>query len=774
MAKAAKVITEHEARHRLEHRQVDALALAGAVAVPQRAQHRGDGMQPHHAVGDVDRHVARYAVAAFRHQGRDAGDALHQVVIGRARGVGPVLPETKGAEIDDARIDRRHILKAQAQPRHGLRPDIVDQHVHALGQPQQHLPAFRGLQVHDDAALTAVGVQEHPAHLAAAAGANLPDDVALRAFHLDDVGAHVAKNRGGVRTHHHRGEIEHPHALQRSHGSGPRRGDIGADVACQHIWVAVAAQGLRFVAGAGSYQAPVGSCMMPGIIASLRRAAARQAPRSLKSRTTCRRRCRARRRRRGACAPPPARRLDSTGCRRRNRTGCAAASRLVGDEVQRVPRAVLLGRWVQPGGMAGAVRIAEAGDGLGKDLDRPAGRGSGAASGSSRKARRAAVSCGLRQADLARPARRCRNPAPPAHARPRVAGRGRRGGAATARRRGPSVKASSRPSARPAGEDVEVVRASPTAGGSAHGDHQRFRGAAPMSSRSRVVWRAARCPAWRAEAVQAGLVHHHRLGFAKAAAQAVQVLVVVEGVAAGPVDQADIGVVPPLAVVVERRAGVQQHVGDARDGMKSRTPLRALRHGGIGTAFTAGHMAHARPAHSCSRRPAGRSAPASPPVTAQAQTGCSPCSARCNPCAMVTRLRPCRPAPRQAGMVSAGIPQMRGGPGGVLRLAVGLAQQVALEHLPAGGAAGQETGIVQPLAASVWPAPASAPTSVPTAMGSHSASASGGRSSRERADQTKRVPRARAPRIAPRSRCRLTPPAATMRVLQRHAAEASA
>ena len=61
------------------------------------------------------------------------------------------------------------------------------------------------------------------------------------------------------------------------------------------------------------------------------------------------------------------------------------------------------------------------------------------------------------------------------------------------------------------------------------------------------------------------LMHDDRVRTGKGAAQTAEILMMVERVAAGPVDQLDIGIGQALAVVVERFAGVQQHVGDARD-----------------------------------------------------------------------------------------------------------------------------------------------------------------------------------------------------------------
>ena len=68
-----------------------------------------------------------------------------------------------------------------------------------------------------------------------------------------------------------------------------------------------------------------------------------------------------------------------------------------------------------------------------------------------------------------------------------------------------------------------------------------------------------------------------RIGAREGAAQPVQVLMVVERIAAGPIDQLYVGVSEPLPVVVERLARVQQHVGEARHRDEIGDAVAALR-----------------------------------------------------------------------------------------------------------------------------------------------------------------------------------------------------
>ena len=77
--------------------------------------------------------------------------------------------------------------------------------------------------------------------------------------------------------------------------------------------------------------------------------------------------------------------------------------------------------------------------------------------------------------------------------------------------------------------------------------------------------------------VPPAFMHDHGFRARPGAAQAIDVLMVVERVAAGPVDQPDIGIGPALAVEIVGSAGVEQHVGDARDRNEVADRILALR-----------------------------------------------------------------------------------------------------------------------------------------------------------------------------------------------------
>ena len=176
----AHVIAHDETCHGLEHRDIDALAMPGAVAMHQAGADRADRGEPDDAVDQRVGHIARHAVAGLRHQCRQRRGALDQIVIGGLCRIGPVLAEAEHAGIDQPRIDLRDHVIAELQTRHRLRPHIVDQHV---GRARSAAARHRGRQASSgrgDRALAAVGIEEHRPHAGMAGRTDLPRHVAVQ------------------------------------------------------------------------------------------------------------------------------------------------------------------------------------------------------------------------------------------------------------------------------------------------------------------------------------------------------------------------------------------------------------------------------------------------------------------------------------------------------------------------------------------------------------------------------------------------------------------
>ena len=120
------------------------------------------------------------------------------------------------------------------------------------------------------------------------------------------------------------------------------------------------------------------------------------------------------------------------------------------------------------------------------------------------------------------------------------------------------------------------------------------------------------------------VVHDDGVGPAERAPQPGEVLVVVERVAARPVHQPDVGVGQRAAVVVERLAGMQQHVADCghRD-ERLRPGWRPAGASAVGTAAAAARARSSSRSRGRNRLRQGRSGRASPrapgPSTAPAR-----------------------------------------------------------------------------------------------------------------------------------------------------------
>jgi hypothetical protein len=83
---------------------------------------------------------------------------------------------------------------------------------------RRSIAACRLFQIEADAALAAVGIEEHRAHAGVTGRADQPRHVAICGFDLDDIGAVIAEHLGRVRAHQHGRHVDDLDALQWSHG----------------------------------------------------------------------------------------------------------------------------------------------------------------------------------------------------------------------------------------------------------------------------------------------------------------------------------------------------------------------------------------------------------------------------------------------------------------------------------------------------------------------------------------------------------------------------
>ena len=216
--RAEQVLGQPERGQGLEHRHLDHLALAGALAVIERAQHGDAEMKAGRLVGDQARHEARRLAVDPRLQRGGAAHALHQVVEGGLVAVGTLARIAQRVGVDDRGIDLLQILVAQAQPLDRLRPAVVDEEVGRPDHVLQHGAGGGLLEIEAERALVAVGrhVDRPHALVAPHRAARHAQQIALRRLDLDHVGAHVGQMLRGERPQQHGRQIDHAYALERS------------------------------------------------------------------------------------------------------------------------------------------------------------------------------------------------------------------------------------------------------------------------------------------------------------------------------------------------------------------------------------------------------------------------------------------------------------------------------------------------------------------------------------------------------------------------------
>ncbi len=142
----------------VQQRDVDVLAVAGAIAVPERAEDRDPRVQPAHDVvdGDADLDGRPVGLAGDAH---DAARALRHQIVARPRGGRPVLAVAGDRAVHE-------VLKLGAQLRVGepvigeaADLEVFDQHIGVREQAPDERGALRCGEVDRDRALVAIGAQ---------------------------------------------------------------------------------------------------------------------------------------------------------------------------------------------------------------------------------------------------------------------------------------------------------------------------------------------------------------------------------------------------------------------------------------------------------------------------------------------------------------------------------------------------------------------------------------------------------------------------------------
>ena len=228
---------------RADERGVDALALAGALAVVQRRAGAERREQRRHQVGHGHRVVDGFDAAALLEG--EAGERLHRAIERGDVRPGRPFVEAGHGDVDDAGIEPSHRVVVDAQAARGGGAIVLDDDIAVGGEAAQHLRAA-GEEIERERAFALVPAEE--------AEREHPEWVALRLLRFDHVRSQhrevPPRRRSGDEGAEVRdtdtGEQMRPGRAAPSSGGGP----LGGGRLGQHCGCVFAEQG-----GAGAYRA---------------------------------------------------------------------------------------------------------------------------------------------------------------------------------------------------------------------------------------------------------------------------------------------------------------------------------------------------------------------------------------------------------------------------------------------------------------------------------------------------------------------------------------
>jgi hypothetical protein len=162
----------------------------------------------------------------------DPGQAGHLLLGLRERAAlapRPVEPEAGHAHVDDAGIDRQHLLPGEAPVLDDPRREVLDEHVGPLHELQEQRAPALGRDIEREVELVGVDHREHvavlPPPLGAEHGTGEPHAVGMGdRLDVDHLRAEHGQHVGAGGTGPPRREVEHLHPRQRE------RGGIGTGV----------------------------------------------------------------------------------------------------------------------------------------------------------------------------------------------------------------------------------------------------------------------------------------------------------------------------------------------------------------------------------------------------------------------------------------------------------------------------------------------------------------------------------------------------------------
>ena len=202
-------LVDEDRQRRGHERNVDSLA-ARQSAIPrgEACEDRDRGLEPGDDVDDRDADLRRPATVLIARAGdrHEAGCCLDDEVVARALGVTPGRAIAGDGEVDEARVDRRQLVVAEAQSSQRAGSEVLDQRVRTAKQPAEDRRAIGLLEIEPDAPLVPVDSEEvgrrsRPVRFAAdPRRAPASGRVPLGRLDLHDVRAQVAEKHRRVRS----------------------------------------------------------------------------------------------------------------------------------------------------------------------------------------------------------------------------------------------------------------------------------------------------------------------------------------------------------------------------------------------------------------------------------------------------------------------------------------------------------------------------------------------------------------------------------------------
>ena len=206
-------------RHGIHQPDVDLLAEAGRVPIPQREENAVHGVETGQVVRDGDADAGRRTVGEAGHIHQPAFGLDDRVVAGQVL-LGARLPVARDRAIDDARVERGNRVVVEAESGEASRSEVLDHDVGCADEATESAGAHIALQVERDALLVSVQAEKKRAP-ARAVGRPRARIVPMgRLFDLDDLRAHVAEHHRAIGAGEHAREVDDAESIEGGHARG--------------------------------------------------------------------------------------------------------------------------------------------------------------------------------------------------------------------------------------------------------------------------------------------------------------------------------------------------------------------------------------------------------------------------------------------------------------------------------------------------------------------------------------------------------------------------